>query len=281
MADAFYGRRGLNTEIYARRTPRLPVVEGDVEFYLELAREAPGRTLELGCGTGRVLVALARAGIEVTGLDLSAPMLDEAEEALAREPGEVSARIELVEGDMSGFEIGEQFGFVYIAFRSFMMLRTVEEQRACLECVHRHLVPGGLLAIDLFDPVLHRMGPGQQENGWRSLGWEVHPDSFNVVRIEVLDRNNNVVNQVFEETWRFTEVGTDGVVRQEEEVLKLRWTYRYEMRHLLELCGFEVLAEYSDYKKAPPAYGKELLFVARKALTPGPSPDSYVGGEGS
>jgi hypothetical protein len=54
-------------------------------------------------------------------------------------------------------------------------------------------------------------------------------------------------------------------MRQEQREMALRWTWRWELRHLLELCGFEVLNEYSDFHGAPPAYGKELIVVAKAA----------------
>lgn len=260
----FYSRPSLNVELYAGRTAALPVVEGDVEFYLQLARSAPGPALELGCGTGRIALPLARAGIEITGLDLSRAMLDVAAERLAIEDADVTGRATFVRGDMTDFDLGRQFGLVYIAFRSFMMLSTPEEQRRCLEAAHRHLAPGGTLAIDLFDPLLDRLVPGLMPESWTSMGNYPHPDTFNLVRIEVADRMSDPLTQVFEETWRFTEVDRSGyVLRQEEEVLRMRWTYRHEMRYLLELCGFEVLAEYSDYFRSPPAYGKEQVWVAK------------------
>ena len=100
---------------------------------------------------------------------------------------------------------------------------------------------------------------------WRDLGQVLHPETWNPVRIEATDRTADIVAQVFEETWRFTELdGDGGAIRVEEEVLRMRWTYRNEMRYLLELCGFEVEAEYSDYFGSPPAYGKEQVWVARK-----------------
>lgn len=265
MPDQFYARPSLNVEVYAARTANLPVIAGDVDFYLELARAAPGPALELGCGNGRVLLPLAEAGIEVTGLDLSEAMLAAAAERLAASPEAVRARATIVHGDMTRFDLGHRFGLVYIAFRSFMMLTTREAQRACLERVREHLVPGGLLALDIFDPLLDRMTNGLVPESWRDLGAVVHPETWNAVHVQASDRMNDSVAQVFEETWRFTEVDSEGaVVRQEEEVLRMRWTYRYEMRYLLELCGFEVLAEYSDYEKSPPAYGKEQVWVARR-----------------
>ena len=265
MPDRFYSRRRLNVEIYAARTASLPVVEGDAAFYLDLARAAPGPTLELGCGTGRLLAPLAREGIEVTGLDLSQAMLAEAKRQLKREAKDVRARVTFVRGDMTDFTLDGQFGLIFVAFRSFMMLDTPEAQRRCLERIHHHLAPGGTVSIDLFDPLLGRLEPGKKSRKWARLNEVIHPETLNVVRIDVAGRTNVPLRQVFEETWRFTERGPKGVVRREKEVLRMRWTYRHEMRYLLELAGFEQIEEYSDYHRSPPAYGKEQVWVARKA----------------
>lgn len=111
----FYHHESLNVEIYAARTAELAVIEGDLEFYLELAKVAPGPALELGCGTGRLVIPLAREGIDITGLDLSAPMLAHANRALAREPLETRTRAAFVEGDMTRFHLGREFGLIFIA----------------------------------------------------------------------------------------------------------------------------------------------------------------------
>ena len=243
----------------------MPAIEGDGAFYLELARNAPGSALELGCGTGRLLLTLAREGIDVTGLDRSEAMLEMAAEYLARAPAEVQQRVRLVAGDMADFRLGREFGLIYIAFRSFMMLTTPELQRACLDRCRAHLAPGGLLAIDIFDPRLDKLTPEDEVSEPIGLGLIPHPKTFNLVSVEVVSRTNDPLNQVFEECWRFTEGSRDGtIVRREEESLRMRWTYRHEMRYLLELAGLEVLAEYSDYFKSPPAYGKEQVWLARK-----------------
>lgn len=264
MPDHFYARRRLNVEIYAARTAALPVVEGDAAFYRELAKRAPGPSLELGCGTGRLLVPLAREGIEVTGLDRSKAMLGEAKRQMKREPKPVRKRIRLVHGDMTEFELADQFGLIFIAFRSFMMLDSVEAQRSCLARIFRHLAPGGTVAIDLFDPILGRLEQAKTSRKWSLMSEVIHPETLGLVRIEVAGRTNDPLRQVFEETWRFTELGPKKVKRREKEVLRMRWTYRNEMRHLLELSGFEDIQEYSDYHGSPPAYGKEQVWVARK-----------------
>jgi hypothetical protein len=74
------------------------------------------------------------------------------------------------------------------------------------------------------------------------------------VAIRVVSRKNDPLRQQFEEVWEFAEVvPTGAVLRQEREVLAMRWTYRYEMEYLFELAGFEIVAQYSDFQRAPPA----------------------------
>jgi len=91
-----------------------------------------------------------------------------------------------------------------------------------------------------------------------------HPLTGNLGRSEVVLRTNDRVHQVLHQRLRFTEFDdSENELRREEEDLRLRWTYRYEMRYLLELAGFDVEAEYSDFFRSPPAYCGELLFVAR------------------
>ncbi|MGB4862924.1 MAG: class I SAM-dependent methyltransferase [Tepidiformaceae bacterium] len=265
MPPDFYRCPGLNVDVYTLRTASLGVVEGDVEFYTELALASGRSALELGCGTGRLLIPLARAGVSVTGLDLAQPMLAVAAERIAKEPPALQKRITLVEGNMVEFALARRFDLAFIAFRSFMFLTEPADQRRCLECIHAHLEPGGRLAIDIFDPRLDLLTPTQPVDDWTSLGGARHPVSNNMVEVHVADRSNDTVAQVFEEIWRFTELDDAGeVLRQEEEVLRMRWTYRHEMRYLLELCGFTVEAEYSDYDKSPPAYGLEQIWVARR-----------------
>ena len=129
----------------------------DVGFFVQAAKESGGPVLEVGCGTGRVLIPTARAGIEITGLDLSPHMLAVCRERLQAEPQEVQSRVRLVQGDMRQFELGQTFQLVTLPFRPFQHLTTVEEQLACLGCIHRHLGEGGKLILDIFNPMLEAL----------------------------------------------------------------------------------------------------------------------------
>jgi len=122
----------------------------DVDFYLDFARSAGGKILELGCGTGRILIPTAAAGCEIVGLDLSEHMLAKCREKLKKQPKEVQERVQLVQGNMVRFDLKETFSLATTPFRSFQHLVSVDEQMSCLRCANRHLKEGGKLILDVF-----------------------------------------------------------------------------------------------------------------------------------
>jgi SAM-dependent methyltransferase len=262
----FYSRPSLHVEIYDVQTnsewgTRLE----DTAFYLEAAKTAGGPVLELGCGTGRLVLPLLETGLEIHGLDASAAMLEMARQKKASLPTEAAQRLHLHLGDMSAFDLNQRFALIMIAFRSFQILTTPEAQRQCLDCIRKHLAPGGRVIINLFDPRYDLILPGRQESVTPPRQW-LHPVSGNPVTVETLERINEPLSQTLCERWLFTETDSNKtLLRQEEEMLCIRWTFLYEMRHLVESCGFVVEAEYSDFHRSPPAYCKEQVWVLRGA----------------
>jgi ubiquinone/menaquinone biosynthesis C-methylase UbiE len=257
----FYSLGGVNAETYDVRTE---TPAGEIEFYVARARASGGAVLELACGTGRVTWPIARAGVSVTGLDIEPAMLEQAEAKGAHESPEVRDRVRFVRGDMTEFSLDTEFALAIVPFRAFLLLLTVEQQRSALGAIRRHLRPGGGLIIDIFDP-LYEMLVGQQSTPARKIPDFRHPRTGHTVSVTVPERTNDHLRQQLTERWRFREVAGDGtLVREEDELLTLRWIFRYEMRHLLELCGFEVEDELSDYLGAPPAYGREQIWIARR-----------------
>ena len=250
---------GLAVEHYDAHTGELAgtPVHGDVAFYLKEARRSRGPVLELACGTGRVAVPIARAGIEVVGLDLSPHMLRMAR-AKAR-----GLPLTVRRGDMTRFDLGRRFPLALIPFRAFQHLLTVERQRSCLRSVRRHLRRGGRLIVDLFDPRLDLCLPGDVAAQSRKV---IALANGHEVQAVVTERRNDPLTQTFRELWTWTERDRRGrVVARTRDVLRLRWTYREEMRHLLELEGFEPLRCYGDFRRGPARYGAEQVWVARKA----------------
>ncbi|MGW8319515.1 MAG: class I SAM-dependent methyltransferase, partial [Candidatus Promineifilaceae bacterium] len=125
----------------------------DIPLVIELAQEAADPVLELGCGTGRLLLPLARAGHEVVGLDNSPAMLDLARAKLAKEPAEVRQRVTLVTADMAMFELTQRFGLV-MSLNSTLMNLPPMAMQATLNRANRHLLPSGQLLVDLDNPAL-------------------------------------------------------------------------------------------------------------------------------
>jgi len=255
--NAFYAG-GLPVESYDLFVEANPLFAHDREFYVDTAREARGSVLELGCGTGRVLEALAEAARPAVGLDLSQAMLAAAERRLARFRDEAPR---LVCAGMDDFDLGERFGCVLITCRAFHHVTEAERQRSTLAAARRHLAPGGLLVLDLFDPILaYAADPEPPLPAPR----EAADAAGRRFRRTVIERRNDPARQLVKERLRIEELDAGGGVLDAEETnWTLRWLTRQEAAYLLELCGFAPVACYSDFQRAPAAYGKEQLWLAR------------------
>ena len=237
----------------------------DVGFFVEMAQASGGPVLEIGCGTGRVLIPTARAGIQITGLDLSSSMLTVCREKLASEPHEIQARVELVKADMRDFRLEGVFRLATTPFRPFQHLITVEDQLACLRSVHRHLGEAGRLVLDLFNPSLERLTDDRffEESG-DEPEFEM-PDGRRVLRRErVISRD--LANQVQEVELIYYVTHPDGREERLVHDFPMRYLFRYEAEHLLSLAGFQLEDAYSNYDRSPfgSRYPGQLILVARK-----------------
>jgi SAM-dependent methyltransferase len=234
------------------------VVRDDIPFYVELAREAAAKdqtVLELGCGTGRVTLPIAGAGVEIVGLDSSPAMLD-----VARgKPG--GHDLHWVEGDMADFKLDRRFGLVIVPFRSFLLLLTTAEQKSCLRCIHDHLVEGGRLALNMFNPDLITIASW---NGARRGLWEREPLPGGRVRWS--SRRYRAASQQLEADEVTDELSDAGaIISRLSKTLRLRYVFRYEMEHLLALSGFEVEALFGWFDRRPfEDDSSEMVWVAKK-----------------
>jgi len=266
-ATRFYSELGINVETYdVRCSVHLPdQLQRDIEFFESHAGQVGGPILELGCGTGRVSWELAKAGFEVVGIDRSDPMICAAEAKRWKHEESIEQRVMFIHEDMVDFDFHLNFRLIVAPYRSFQALTTPEEQRRALERIKAHLDRRGWLVLDLFDPNLEMLV--REALSHRPHRQTLHsPISGNLIEVEVIERHSDPFRQLLTETWRFTELdGTREVLRQEDEILTLRWTYRHEMRYLLELSGFEILAEYSDFRFSPPCCGAEQVWICGHA----------------
>jgi len=240
--DEEYGR--ATARFYDAAYERLPQLDGsDARFYRGLAHECGAPVLELGCGTGRVLLDLAREGLPCTGLDASQHML----ERLRQKSTFPSLR--LVHAPMQRFDLpGERFGLIFAAFRPFQHLYTVEDQLACLACVRRHLASGGRFAFDVFAPKLARMAvPEEPEQ--EDLRFEL--DGEEVVRHAAVSRD--VGAQLLTVRFRYERRREGSVVGNEHANFRMRWFWRFELEHLLARAGFAEVEIFGDFDRRPVA----------------------------
>ncbi|HJW74991.1 MAG TPA: class I SAM-dependent methyltransferase [Thermoleophilia bacterium] len=236
----------------------------DAAFWRAMAAAAVnGVILELGCGTGRVLLALARAGYEVTGLDLASHMLDRCRAKLAAEPAEVRERVRVLAADMTAFDVGRRFALITVPFAGFQHLRTVEQQLACLERCRDHLLPGGRLVLDLPNPDptppshVHDEGPTDGEATAQLVDWT----EGRRIRwwATVVDYQRALQCAEYEVTYEI--IAADGATSRISETFPLRYVFRYELEHLLVRSGFLIGALYGDYDRSPFADGSPAMIV--------------------
>jgi SAM-dependent methyltransferase len=234
---------------YYDSSPILTARTHDVVFYVNAARKYGDPVLELGCGTGRVTMAVAEAGYRIVGLDISERMLERSVEKRAALRREARERVHLLQGDMTRFELGEKFRTIVIPFRPFQHLLEIEEQMGCLECARKHLAPGGHLILDFFQTDPERMHDAMFKNEARLTEYDL-PGGRHVElseRVSAFHRGaqRNEVEMIFQVTH------PDG--KQERLVMAwtLRYFFRYEVEHLLARCGFRVQHVYGDFDRSP------------------------------
>ncbi len=238
----------------------------DVAFFVEMAQRSQRPVLEIGCGTGRVLIPTAKARVDIVGLDASALMLAVCREKLSLEPEAVRSRVDLVQGDMRQFDLGRHFNLVTMPFRPFQHLLTVEDQRSCLTNIHRHLNEGGWLILDIFNPSLPHLIDERYLSEFGEEPAFAMADGRRVVRRQrVVSRD--LFNQVIESELIYYGTHPDGRAERLVHRFPLRYLLRFEAEHLLAGCGFDVAEVYADYDQSP--FGSkapgELIILARKA----------------
>jgi SAM-dependent methyltransferase len=221
----------------------------DIGFFIDYSKKTKGRILELGCGTGRVLIYTAISGCNVTGLDISPYMLKKCREKLSQQPEEVQKRVRLIQGNMIDFHTGEPYSLVTIPFRSFHHLIPVEEQKTCLNHINQHLIPEGLLILDLincYPPAMYDPRYWtEQENqrglklpGGRSLRCTTRIADFH------RDQQYNDMELIYYVSH------PDGKEERLVQAFPFRYFFRYEVEHLLGLCGFRIMDLFGDYDRS-------------------------------
>ncbi len=235
------------------------VSEQDVPFYTALAAAGGGPVLELGCGTGRVLVPCAAAAGAAVGVDVSPSMLARAAAAVAA--AGLGDRIELHRGDMRTVRLERRFPLVTIPFRSLLHLPRDDDWLAALATVRAHLTTGGRFAGDVFVPDPELIAARQDHHGF--AGEVRHPDTGQ--RVVLWEHTSfDPVAQVAHRR-RVTEVLDESglVLERRHRLLDVYFRHPNEVLRLIEAAGFTVDQLFGSFDGRPlDSAAEELVWLA-------------------
>lgn len=203
-----------------------------LEFYCDLAKRASGPVLDIGCGTGRVMLPCLQAGTDIDGLDLFEPMLAQLRKSAAK----LGLSPRLYQADLSEFRLPRRYALAIIPFNAFTHNLTQDSQIRCLQCCREHLLPDGMLVFDGAFPGLQWIGAPQNS---RVLEGEI-TDPRGGGKLRVFDaRSFDRVRQLQHSITEVERVSPDGTVELlQRSEYDTRWVYKDEMALLLRHAGY-------------------------------------------
>lgn len=213
-------------------------VKGDARFYLSYFKNFKGKILEIGAGTGRITIPLAKREVNITALDISPQML----KALKVKAKKENIKIKTICADMRSFKLREKFDAVIITYRTFQHMYSVDDQIKALKNIKKHLKPNGLLIFDVYNPNLNYIQKGNWQ--WRKDSTIKLLDAKQEVKIYYRNRYDMGEQMMYQE---FLIKHSNG--RKNIAFLKMRFFFRFEIDHLLRLTGFKVKNLYGDFLK--------------------------------
>lgn len=247
-AASLYARPAYYDKVYRNRRQ-------DVAFYVQTLGATPGSVLELGAGSGRVSLELARAGLRVTAVDSSDEMLTSLRERLTREPIAVQRRVSVVRGDMRDLDLAAKFRWVIAPFNTVLHLYTLDDVAGFMATAQRHLKPRGELLFDYSTPRVRDLAVDPER--WYKGGTLTDPDTGK--RVRYAERFHYSPQRQVLSTWlHFAPVdGSDPW----ELLLTHRQFFPQEMRVLLSFHGFGRQTWSADFGEAAPSALSDVLVV--------------------
>jgi len=236
----------------------------DVAYVLALAREAGGPVLELGCGSGRLLLPLTRAGFSVTGVDNSAAMLERARTRFAPEETAVRQRLTLLHGDMAALSLpgGPTFGLAIIPYNTLLHLDS-DQTAAALRGIGRVLRENGRLFIDLINPLAIANTPNDQAVTLEA----VFTDPANGHTVLQLAANRlDEAEQTLHITWIYdASPPAGGPIQRTIAQAAYHYLYPHQLELLLHEAGFRLHNLSGGYGGQPfDEESERFLLVAQK-----------------
>lgn len=245
---------GILKQVYEDMSEYYDIIYNDMtdaEFYLNQAKKSKGSVLEIGCGTGRILIYLAKHGIDITGLDISDKML----EKLKQKAQKQGLDIELFVRDMREFSLDKKFSLIILPYRSFLHLKNNKERLSALTCIKKHLLPEGKV-------IIHTCLPTEQE---------LKITEFQVIDNEIVETKHGKFTVSWEFKYEPKQNRGQYRIMLSESNTKLLKTFNMglyfvpeaEMHALLKKSGFKRINLYYNFSCSDvnPCSGEMLWFA--------------------
>lgn len=215
--------------------------QNDIPFYLAEAQAASGPILEIGCGTGRVTIPLAAAGADITGLDVSAPMLEEARRKAQRQ----GVRVAWIEAHGGAFDLGRRFALIIMPFNTLQFFCDAAALSQLFQRVKNHLSEQGRFVFDLFNPQVSFLATDSSHRYERAR----YPDPHGGGEVVLEETREYIAELQVVRSTRYYHVGEKRDVSVSS--LELRCFFPCELDLLVECYGFMLDAKYGDFDKSP------------------------------
>lgn len=238
----------------------------DLELYGHFAGQTGGPILDVGCGTGRVMLHLASEGYPVVGIDTSKAMLDRARRKVKNRV-DLHELVAFYEGDALSYALPDKYPLILIPYNGLMHFRSVEEEQTLLCHLANALTDDGLLILDL--PNAGEAFATVDDGAVTLERSFVEPESGHFVMQQSVSTLNRT-EQLQYVTWIYDEIGANNVVQRTVAPLTLRYVFPAELDLLLRVCGLWRMLRFGDYENGPFEEGcPRLIVVARKSAEPG------------
>jgi len=229
----------------------------DLELYSELAGETGGPVLDVGCGTGRVMLHLAQEGYRVVGVDNADAMLARGRRKLDVMP-DLTSRVTFMHGDALTLDLPDRFKLIIVPYNSFMHFGEQRDQLAALRMAARLLDDDGLLVLDL--PNAGDAYATQDDGTIVLERMFTEPESGHLVMQQSYSMIDRAAQHLYI-TWIYDEIAEEGAVHRTLAPLKLRYVFPGEMDLQLAANGLRRVAFYGDYTREPFEDGSPRMVV--------------------
>jgi SAM-dependent methyltransferase len=227
----------------------------DIPFYFDLIKLFGEPILDLGCGTGRITIPIAKNGHKIIGIDSSKKMLDEA----MQKAQSSSLTIDFIESDIRNFDLPERFSLILLTFNTICHLYDFESIFSTFTCIKKHLKPGGRLIIDVFNPDLSFLSRDENIKSKRAT----YKNPYNAGNVEITQSNfYSKKEQTNYNKWFFK---MDG--KEFEQELNKRVFFPQEIDNYIRFLNMEIENKYGDFQRSPFADNSSKQIIVCKLVS--------------